>query len=784
MLDSCGVRLATMANTCSRKVAVIQDQMMNRLSVNTPHVGRLLTWLVVLLLPPIGPAMVLKTGCAQEPTVPSDAETKTDASTEAPNSATVNLAIETIRELDPQTPIELLRAVETLLNIQRPDVAMQYLQKLIDQSPDDATLTRVTREIGPAFFIRLTREPGMGEAASVFARRVLEVTRSAVTDPRRIRRLIEQLQSTNPELRAMAVAGIIEAGSAAVGELLLILDAKRGSDEYRHLQFAMRALGRDAHGPLLGALHAPDDRIQAAAIRSLADLGVQTAIPFLCRPALLGNSPDVQVAAQAALAQLGGQPAGSERSNAYLAKVARRLLRSGFPDGRKRSIKVWSWDTKNRSPVSKEMAPKTAAAFFAAWLAMDLHQLEPNDREFQQLFITAQLAAAKRTGGLDVSIRKSQPAVFARLAQLPVPQFDAVLKSEVRRDETAAMGAAEMLGHLGSEATLAGDGDRSPLAEALLHGDPRVRFAAVEAIVRIDPLGPYAGAADFWRELGRFARTTGARRVLVVHSHSTEADNLAGMANGQGFTAAAVATHQAAMKLATASPDIEAILVSDTVELWTELLQQIRRDPRTSRIPVGFIARSQSLLRAEQLARSDRLTVAYPLPYDPETLAIVLQNTLNQESMSKIDAETRMAQGQQAIGWLADIVSNHGSYSFYDILDQEPTLIEALAVPEFAAQAVAALGALGTPTAQRTLVDLAGQTARPVELRQAATKAFHAATRRQGVQLTTKQVLAQYDRYNASETLDEATQQILGSILDSIETATERTSVFETIDTP
>jgi hypothetical protein len=35
--------------------------------------------------------------------------------------------------------------------------------------------------------------------------------------------------------------------------------------------------------------------------------------------------------------------------------------------------------------------------------------------------------------------------------------------------------------------------------------------------------------------------------------------------------------------------------------------------------------------------------------------------------------------------------------------------------------------------------------------------------------LTQKDILRQYDRYNASETLDKQTQQVLGGLLDSIE---------------
>ena len=191
----------------------------------------------------------------------------------------------------------------------------------------------------------------------------------------------------------------------------------------------------------------------------------------------------------------------------------------------------------------------------------------------------------------------------------------------------------------------------------------------------------------------------------------------------------------------------------------------------------------RSLKDAESLARVDPLTVAYPMPYEPASLGIVLQNTLNQESISQTDVETRMELGKKAIDWLAEMVSDHQTYSFYNILDGEKTLIRALSVPEFALRAAEALGALGTPESQLALVDLASTSTRPLEFRQAAAEAFRVATQRQGVQLTQKRVMVQYDRYNASEKLDESTQQVLGSILDSVETAANRTTMFEDTDT-
>ena len=57
----------------------------------------------------------------------------------------------------------------------------------------------------------------------------------------------------------------------------------------------------------------------------------------------------------------------------------------------------------------------------------------------------------------------------------------------------------------------------------------------------------------------------------------------------------------------------------------------------------------------------------------------------------------------------------------------------------------------------------------PIEARRAAAAAFAASVRRRGLRVGRDQVLRQYDRYNASETADAATQQVLGQILDVIE---------------
>ena len=56
-----------------------------------------------------------------------------------------------------------------------------------------------------------------------------------------------------------------------------------------------------------------------------------------------------------------------------------------------------------------------------------------------------------------------------------------------------------------------------------------------------------------------------------------------------------------------------------------------------------------------------------------------------------------------------------------------------------------------------------------MEERRAAAAALTASVDRYGLQLTREQILEQYSRYNASETADADTQQVLSKILDILE---------------
>jgi hypothetical protein len=121
----------------------------------------------------------------------------------------------------------------------------------------------------------------------------------------------------------------------------------------------------------------------------------------------------------------------------------------------------------------------------------------------------------------------------------------------------------------------------------------------------------------------------------------------------------------------------------------------------------------------------------------------------------------------QALAWLAELISKEAPY---DELPRDAMLLNrSLLIPELSAPSIAVLAALGSVESQTALVDYASSLTLPIEARQAAANAFAASVAKHGLRLGRAEVLRQYDRYNASETADAATQQVLGRILDVIE---------------
>jgi CheY-like chemotaxis protein len=336
----------------------------------------------------------------------------------------------------------------------------------------------------------------------------------------------------------------------------------------------------------------------------------------------------------------------------------------------------------------------------------------------------------------------------------------------------AAIAAVELLGSVGNqEFLLASGGQPSPLAKTLSHKNPRLRFAAASAIMKWNPTAAYAGSSLFLKTLALWAGTTGLEHVLVIEPNATLAESLAGSMSKIGFRADASFTAQRFLSQAVSRPDYAFAVVTGSVNTpdALEVVQRLRRDPRSASLPVALVGNKEQIERLKAYAETDPLTKAFPLSVSADALQFIKEEMAELEGRDYLSQEIKIQHAGEALNGLLAIARNKAAYPFYDLLQHEDMFTRAVYHPALSAQAVELLGWLATPKAQRALVALASETNSPIEIRRAALKAFANAVELRGILLTKREIRHQYDSYNASEILDKETQEVLGGILDIME---------------
>src|SRR5262249_17913168 len=162
----------------------------------------------------------------------------------------------------------------------------------------------------------------------------------------------------------------------------------------------------------------------------------------------------------------------------------------------------------------------TAASLARATrLARDLHVADPANAAHRRLYLMALLQAVKFRVGLDKPLLTGIGTAYAVAASQRPELIENLLSEALSQGYLpAAPGAAQVLGDIGSAALLMHGGAKpTPLAQAAGSADRRLRFAAVEAIVKLKPRSPFAGSSHVCDALGFFVSSQGTARVLVAH---------------------------------------------------------------------------------------------------------------------------------------------------------------------------------------------------------------------------------------------------------------------------
>jgi hypothetical protein len=464
-----------------------------------------------------------------------------------------------------------------------------------------------------------------------------------------------------------------------------------------------------------------------------------------------------------------------EEAISYLSRRLDQFLAGSVPGptDQNNQVTLWIWDVAQQTPRTETFDANDASFLAAALVADELYRLDPNDQQSQQLYLVTALEAAKRINGYGRPITKEMGAIFEDVRAAGTDLLQGALELAVDKElQGAAVAVIDTLAATGDqELVRSDDGKPRILVASLLSPLPRVKSAAARAIMSIDPTSAYAGSSYLPEVLGYLSASGGRRRVLIGHPRRETAQELAGYFNVMGFQVDTRQRGRDVVLQAATNPDYAFVLVHDSIDRpgYRELVQVLRRDPRTADLPVGLITRPENEQSAHWFANTDALTLDLAPPLTRNDLATDSRRLLGLAGRGLVTPDERMGDAIFALDALAKLAADEQQYGFYDLLPLDQRMEKALNTPELAARAAQVLGLLGTPPAQQALLDLANNHVRAIAERQAAAAAFRTAVSRRGLLLTRADLLRQYDIYNASEFLDQQTQAVLASILDTIE---------------
>jgi HEAT repeat protein len=654
-----------------------------------------------------------------------------------------NPAVLAALELPRTEPQHYLSAVLALAKLKHAELAAPILKELVELNLTQEQQADLVRDFGTARFLELARVTELAPTAQEFADACLTAAAERDRDPQRLTKLIEDLQSPSAATRNAARVDLATSGEPAVVATLEAFANENDPQRRQAIAAAIVSMNPAAVDPLLGMVSTTDRTLRSDVIRVLKTMQVTLAKPFIA----------------------------GEKSTAS----AERLLDEAI--GRnKRGVRwfatdengeaaIWQWDDATKKLTAARYPIDDAQTVWAARLAMEYAQLRPEDRLARCQALVLGLEAAAITGD------RASPAIEKLLAEADGDMLGMVLQAATQHHMIAsAVAAAEALGKQGDVAVLyAASPNPAPLARALEYPNRRVRFAALGAIMALDPPASFPGASRVPETLGYFATGAAERRAVVAMPVANHATTLAGRLATAGVDAEPATRGGNAVALARRSADLEMMLVDMDIDGpgVRDVIYAVRTNAATGQVPIGLVATGDRLDAARNLAEEHQRVVAFPRPQTDEALAELISRLKSVSGRNPVSAQDRAETAGQALSWLGQLLAR--DETFYDLRRQAPVVEAALYLPAMSEKAVQALALMGTPASQRSLIGFASHLTTPIEQRQLAAEAFAESVGRHGILLTESEILRQYDRYNASASLDADTQQVLGRLLDAIE---------------
>jgi CheY-like chemotaxis protein len=557
-----------------------------------------------------------------------------------------NPAVRAALELPRETPADYFQAIIWLIDLDRPELAKPILAELTKLQLTDVQRAELVAEFGSRDLLRLARAKELAPAASAFADACMTAAAAAANDPQRIAALVAQLADPTPEIRQMARSDLAAMGQAGVTATLAALSQDTNPDRRALLVAAAAEMHPLVVGPLLAMLETNNASLRADVAQLLGHLNVVQAVPLL-QARSISAEPALMTAIEHY--QQGTPPFAVDEAN---------------------QVELWHWNDTTKKLTSARYPADEARTIWISRLTRELAQLRPENRDYQRQALLVGLEAAHW-----VPATRRSPAM-EQLTRADLQLLNDVLADALESNYAhAAVAVIDALATRGdAQVLLTPDAQPSPLSSALIHPNRRVRYAALRAIMKLDPASPYPGSSRVPDALAWFAGSTGERRALVAMPTLAASTNLAGMLAAHELDGQATNRGRDAVDLARDMADLEMIFLDMNLQApgIRQVVYELRISPTTGEVPIALMAAEDRLEAAEQLAAEHQRVIAVSRPHSQEVLARVVERLVTMASREPVSPDERAAQAVEAATWLNQLAARRPFYTIRRTAHSEP----------------------------------------------------------------------------------------------------------------
>ena len=194
---------------------------------------------------------------------------------------------------------------------------------------------------------------------------------------------------------------------------------------------ALVALGNAAVEPLIAALESPSGALQVEVLQVLGTLKPLAAVPHITCLALAERSdPTVADTAHSLLADVFGEVPSRKAALRFLSRRFESHLLGMVPGpvDQDDQVTLWVWDSAHQLPQRLSLPAADASFLMATRLAEQRHWLEPDNAEYERMYLATGLEAAQRWHGYDRSLAPEMGAVVQRAFAADTHLLEEVLR--------------------------------------------------------------------------------------------------------------------------------------------------------------------------------------------------------------------------------------------------------------------------------------------------------------------------------------------------------------------